>query len=107
MQYLDALLQHIDVPDSMLLASREGSGVSVSVIDSFYQDVMFCIRKAVSDTIPKRKCADSHSNVPGWNAYVRDKHDLTREAYLVWVYDCKPKHGLHFETMKRTRAVFK
>ena len=68
---------------------------------------MFCIRKAVSDIIPKRKCADSHFNVPGWNAYVRDKHDLAREAYLVWVYDGKPKHGLHFETMKRTRAIFK
>jgi len=49
----------------------------------------------------------SQYNIPGWNTYVREKHDVARDAYRSWVSDGKPKYGYAFDCMKRTRAVFK
>ena len=35
------------------------------------------------------------------------KHDIAREAYLDWLWHGKPKMGILFENMKRSRATFK
>ena len=43
----------------------------------------------------------------GWNTYVREKHDVARDAYCSWVAYGKPKYGYAFDCMKKTRAVFK
>ena len=36
-------------------------------------------------------------NVPGWNDYVRDKHDSARNAYRDWLIAGKPKFGYIFK----------
>ena len=67
---------------------------------------MSCISTAVYNVIPMRQTTYSHFNVPGWNTYVQEKHDLAREAFLEWRDFGKPRIGVVFENMKRTRAVF-
>jgi len=77
-------------------------------IDKFYCDIVDCVKVAVSSAIPVRQCHyNSQYNIPGWNTYVRERHDVARDAYLSWVSDGKPKYGYAFDCMKRTRAVFK
>jgi len=44
--------------------------------------------------------------MPGWNTYVRERHDAARSAYLDWLAVGKPRYGYCFESMKRTRATF-
>ena len=46
-------------------------------------------------------------NVPGWNAYVEEKHKHSRNAYLYWISCNKPRYSDAFDAMKKTRAEFK
>jgi hypothetical protein len=38
---------------------------------------------------------------------VQEKQDAAREAYLTWLDLGRPRVGYHFDSMKRTRALFK
>jgi len=105
-EHLDRLLQNVTVPlDVMTSAPRDAS--YLSNINKFYEDIMSCVSCAISDVIPTRECSISAFNVPGWNTFVREKHEAAREAFVIWL-DCgKPRFGPYFENMKRTRALFK
>jgi len=100
---LDKLLQALDVP--WYLLSDLQAYCDVSVIDKFYLDMLSCVSQAMYDTVPVRKSTFTH--VPGWNTYVKEKHDVAREAYINWASYGKRKIGALFENMKRSRALFK
>ena len=59
--------------------------------------------------IPHRSVGlnDNEHSIPGWNDYIKDKHELARNAYLDWVYSGKPREGPVHYRMKATRARFK
>jgi len=105
--YLDGLLQHIIAPTYLL--SDLCSDCDTNVVDKFYCDITACVREAVDVCIPSRvyETPDNSFNVPGWNSCVKEKHETARIAYLDWCISGKPKQGLAFELMKRTRATFK
>ena len=105
--YLDNALKMVDIPVEVLNRSFDVD-VCKTRIDKFYCEIVDCVKVAVSSVIPTRQCHyNSEFNVPGWNTYVREKHDVARDAYRSWVLDGKPKYGYSFDCMKRTRAVFK
>ena len=76
-------------------------------IDTYYRNIMSCVKYAIENCIPKRKVADSKYNVPGWNEIVSSKHEEARDSYFNWLYSGKKKFGIEFEIMKKTRAQFK
>ena len=45
--------------------------------------------------------------MPGWSTYVTEKHEAARQAFLIWMDFGKPRFGIYFDNMKRTRALFK
>ena len=104
---LDVLLQEVHVPWELFLAQHDLCDNSISAMDEFYKAVFTCISAAVHDTIPGHRSSYSHFNIPGWNTYVKEKHESAREAYLDWLRQGKPKLGFEFDNMKRTRALFK
>jgi len=93
---LDNLLQEVHVPWYLLSDLHVVHCSPADIIDTFYRDVIACITTAVCDTIPVRKSTYSQFNVPGWNTFVREKHDLAREAYIHWKSLGKPKTGTFF-----------
>jgi len=105
-QRVDELLQQVDIPFDLLSNQALHDG-QYAAIDKFYNDFLHCINTAVGDFIPMCKKSGSDYNIAGWNTYVKDKHDVARDAYLSWIYDGKPKQGYTFEIMKKTRATFK
>jgi len=102
---LDQLLCEVDVPWHLMADALDTC--DISVIDIFYNDIISCMSVAVQDIIPVHKYSYSQFNVPGWTTYVKEKHDIAREAYLDWLWHGKPKMGILFENMKRSRATFK
>ena len=50
-------------------------------LDSFYCDIVTCIKRAINTCIPLRTSNTSNHNIPGWNTHVREKHDAAREAF--------------------------
>lgn len=105
-QHLDKLLQNVNVPFDALFCCAHDS-TYLSAINKFYEDTFACISTAISAVIPSQDCHHSDFNVPGWNTYVKEKHEAAREAFLVWLDVDKPRFGPYFENMKRTRALFK
>ena len=106
---LDFLLQSVEVPVHLYTNNDMSTGESNAAIDVFYNNIITCMQSAVNDAIPhnSNKNGNSEYNIPGWNDFVADKHDLARDAFKEWVVHGKPKNNFIFENMKKTRAVFK
>jgi len=77
---LDNLLQAVDVGLPWYLLSDLQANCDVSGIDKFYQDMLSCVSQAMYGTVPVRKSTFTQFNVPGWNTYVKEKHDVAREG---------------------------
>ena len=99
--HLDSLLQSVAIPYNALFDVSNVNSV-YSSIDKFYNDICDCITKATSAVIPTRNRTVSDFNVPGWNTYVSEKHEIARDAYMVWLDLGKPRHGHYFDDMKKT-----
>jgi hypothetical protein len=102
---LNELLSHVDIP-SDILTNSFCKNFDV-VIQKYYDAVMSSITEACHLTIPRFTQKSHRCAVPGWNDYVDEKHSVARSAFLDWVAEGKPRHGLSFKIMTKTRAAFK
>jgi len=65
-----------------------GSSVSTAccsaMIDEYYDNVIKCINTACKRCIPGKLSTGSSGDyvVPGWNDYVKEKHNMARDAFL-------------------------
>ena len=50
---------------------------------------------------------DNQYNIPGWNTYVKEQHDAARECYMMWIAYGKPRTGVWFDNMRKSRAKFR
>ena len=105
---LDLACSTVSSP-SLTLLDNADYNKRVSLIDSYYNKIMWCINVASRSSIPIRLVGSNYVEyvVPGWNNYVKDKHIIAREAFLEWNYAGKPRDSpLHY-WMQKTRANFK
>ena len=105
---LDCCLNEIKIPISLFGSSVTTAGCN-TVIDEYYDNVVKCINAACKRCIPGKLSTGSSCDyvVPGWNDYVKEKHDLARNAFLEWKFWGKPHQGPYHHWMKTTRARFK
>ena len=103
---LDFLLQSVEVPVHLYTDNNMSTGESNAAIDLFYNNIINCMQSAVNDAIPhtSNNNGNSEYNIPGWNEFVADKHDLARDAFKEWVIHGKPKNDLIFENMKKNEG---
>ena len=91
---LELALAGINIP-SVLLGSCIENSKSVlcgNLIDKYYNDIVSCINDACRTCIPSRQSHGGISEyvIPGWNAYVAEKHEAARRAFLEWAFAGKP-----------------
>jgi len=84
-------------------------GVYSNIIDGYYNEIINCVTNACRICIPKKTYGFSSQDfvVAGWNDFVKDKHEAARKAFLDWKWAGRPRQGLVFEQMKRSRSLFK
>ena len=108
---LSAALTNVDVPAELLGLNLDNITCNrekyCSVIDNYYNNIIECIHGATMSSIPHRIRRKSEYIVPGWSDIVEEKHDIARQTFMDWVYLGKPRQGVVFLKMKRTRASFK
>ena len=100
-------LSNVVVTDGLLHCSGCSSGVHKNEIESYYDQVIACIRNASQSTIAKQVGGTSRKSVPGWNDFVEDNHVLLNDLYALWSYVGKPKQGYIFDQMRLARSRFK
>ena len=100
--HLNQLLKTINVPNFAL-----NNGIDCDykyLINQYYVRITDCIKFAMRQHTPFKKCGKFEQCVAGWNEVVDDKHVAARSAFLDWVSIGKPRVGYEFELMKRTRG---
>ena len=81
---LDSLLAGVDIPVELLYDCDNRndwhSSRHTALIDGYYSSIIACVKAASTEAIsPKLVHASGNSHsVPGWNEYVRDKHEIAR-----------------------------
>jgi len=78
-----------------------------SAIKQYYDDVFSAIHLAANNCISLKRFNWCEFSVPGWNEFVQDKHELSRQAFMDWVAVGKPHDGLEVTLVRKTRAAFK
>lgn len=53
------------------------------MIDKFYSDIVSSLVLATDKCIPCSTSCD-FKIIPGWNDLVKDKYDISRNAFLLW-----------------------
>ena len=59
----------------------------IDAVTNLYNDVTRCLNNAASCSIPQTVVTGTHhhTNVPGWNEYVKGSHDIARDIFKLWV----------------------
>jgi hypothetical protein len=104
----DKFLSKIQLPVEALTCTDPNckNYLHAALIDSFYSDIVTALSQSAEQSIPIRKGAPDYQ-VPGWNTYVKDFHEVARSAYLAWHNSGKPRQGPVFDEMRFSRAKFK
>ena len=105
----DDLLSHVHVPLEAV-ACNDPMCTDTShrqLLDKFYNDIVTALHQASAATIHRQNVGTSFKSHPGWSDYVADYYDASRESFLLWAANGKPRQGPLFEDMKKTRAQFK
>ena len=73
----------------------------------FYSEIIFALTKASKAALSYYQNTPQYSQVPGWNKKIKSLHSAARYAFLTWVHNGRPRHGVYFKKMKVTRKEFK
>ena len=75
-----------------------------SQIDRLPQGIIDCLVESSND-IPKE--VKDYNQVLGWNEVCKEVHSHAKEAFLLWSSNGKPRQGVIFELMEKTKDHFK
>ena len=79
--YLDTLLQPVAIPFHAFNDAALCHTSCTSAIATYYSEIFNCVDKAISTCVPLSKPSKTDYNVPGWNTFVAEKHEIPRYAY--------------------------
>ena len=100
-------LSHLSVPLDALYCDDCFRTEHCTSINAYYTEIIDCLRKASELTISKHLGMKRKRNVPGWNEYVKDSHDLLCDIYSLWALLGKPQDGYIRLQLRLARARFK
>ena len=108
---LDIALRNINIPDHLCTHSMIYNSESIiyTCSDSYYDAIISCVQNACVQTIPFKihNSQPTEHTIPGWNDYVKDKHDTARATFLDWMYCGKSRTGPTYDLMRKSRSQFK
>ena len=79
----------------------------ISFISKFYEVLVDSVKVSSSDFLRSKIKKDKFKIVPGWNRNVRDKYNLFRDKFFIWLQQGKPRDNIVFDDMKIARSDFK
>ena len=102
------LLSDITIPIDAIHCTDTNCSLHKADIECFYDNIVYSLNKSADICLKTSKCSSSaNHNVPGWNDYVKDQHNLARDAFLLWCNSGKPRQGVLYKDMVSERARFK
>ena len=100
----DSLLNSVSIPCAVYCTDVNCEDEShKDLIGQFYDDLVKCLKKA-SDEAFQTPNGRPFSCKPGWNDYVKEIYDKSRQSYLMWSRAGKPRNGPIFDIHKQNKA---
>ena len=103
------LFDNINVPKAALSCKVANCVSHHGDIDCFYNSIISVLKLSTSTCIPSyvKKNASTFHPIAGWNEYVKEHHQIARDAFMLWNLYNRPTHGYIYHTMRISRARFK
>ena len=80
----------------------------IAAIDTLYYQIVDALITAQSQLVDKRTSTKlPYEQIPDWKEVCAEQHQLSRDAFILWFTNGKPKTGPLFHMMKSSRAKFK
>lgn len=76
-------------------------------IEVMYSSIINALKYASDETLVSKDTGKGKEHIIGWNDIVKEAHECSREAFLFWRSNNKPRDGPLYENMRRSRARFK
>lgn len=101
------LLSDVYIDHSLFLCNNSKccDHLHIEAIDRLYSEITGALLGA-SETLC-RKNNGNYKQVLGWNDICKEGHSQARSAFLVWVQASKPRCGVVYDSMRKSRAHFK
>ena len=100
---------NINVPSSILYLNQSNKYSVKQDINIYYDQIVNCL--ATSSNFMSVNCRTGsgaqYGQVPGWNEFVKDHHDLARDHFLYWRSVGSPRIGIDYVNMNTSRMRFK
>jgi hypothetical protein len=93
---LENLLSQVKVPFN-LLSLGSARVDRLAALYAFYADIVSCLTSASRLCLSCRRTVPNQYNVPGWNTFVKEKHEEARQSYLLWLEQGKPRFGVLYD----------
>ena len=108
----EELLQSIEIPDSIYCRNVQCDiDQHADQVFAMYQECLSVLLTAGEQVSRKFSCPDGSFNRPGWNDYVADLYQASRDQYLRWLQAGRPRDGpvaeLHFEAKARFKYALR
>ena len=103
---LDRLLSDINLPLDSIHCNDYNcptNNAHRNDIDSFISDIVQCCIKSENECIPKTANKVRGTKVPGWNDFVKGKHEKALYWHNVWKEAGRPKVGELVDNMRDSR----
>ena len=77
-------------------------------IDNYFYDIVNAYTDAACVSLPMRRSVAKHeAQVVGWSVFVHDLHGSARVSYVQWREVNRPREGVLFDKMNKSRRLFK
>ena len=78
------LLSDIEIPIKALYCKDSNCANHNIGLESFYNQIVSAMKLATQKCIPTTKSSAKFKVIPGWNEYVKEHHDIARNALHLW-----------------------
>jgi hypothetical protein len=103
----DKALSNIYLDHNLILCDdvRCKNESHINAINHMYSSTVSALVESANFLMKKPN--QKNKQVPGWNEYVKEVHELARDSFLFWRANGSPRHGECYHQMRITRANFK
>ena len=107
LELTDVFLDTISIPRAVYCTNINCEDVCHRTeINTFYEEIVACLTRASEEAFGQ-SASTNYVCKPGWNDYVKDLYDKSRQSYSLWNGAGKPRSGPIFELHKRNKVQCK
>ena len=101
------MLSDVEIPIKALYCKDSNCTEHNIEFKSIYNQIVSAVKIATQKCIPTTISSAKFKIIPGWKEYVKERHDIARDAFHWWTFNNRPRYGLIYHSMRTSGTLFK